>query len=69
MSEKYEARELDAALAIVNMCTRGIEAIPEKFYSPVDEYLLKAYQELDEAYCALRNAVDEQLQLLDKGAG
>ena len=40
---KYEVKELDAALAIVNMCMEGLDTIPDKFYSPVDEAILEAY--------------------------
>ena len=57
MTQRYEIKELDAALAIINMCMRGIDAMPDDFYSPVDEYILDAYQALDEAYCCLRDAV------------
>lgn len=66
MTEKYETRELDAALAVINMCIRGIDTIPEDFYSPADEFIVEAYQALDEAYCCLRSAVKEQASLQEK---
>ena len=59
MTQRYEVKELDAALAIVNMCMKGIDTIPDDFYSPVDEFIVEAYQALDEAYCCLRDATKE----------
>ena len=58
MSKRYETKELDAALAVVNMCMKGIDTIPDDFYAPVDEFILEAYQALDEAYCCLIDAVE-----------
>ena len=63
--------ELKEALAVVNRCMTELESIPwpddpdaTPFYSPADEHLARAYQELDEAQGQFTSAVKFQIEHL-----
>ncbi len=60
--------ELKDALLIIGGCMKVLEAIPEEgFYSPAQEHINAAYQELDEAAGQLKSAVDYQKELAGGG--
>ena len=56
--------ELKEAKIIIGGCMKVLEVIPEEnFYWPAEGHILRAYQELDDAWMQLKNGVDAQEEL------